>query len=61
MWSPGSVMAREACDTSSLRSAFRAEVKLSTRATAVTGGLVAIIALPAWAGFDHLVDPENDA
>ena len=54
-------MAREARDTSSLRSAFRAEVKVSTRATAVTGGLIAIVALPAWAGFDHLVDPEHAA
>lgn len=54
-------MARDALDTSRLRSAFRAEVKGSTRATAVTGSLIAIIALPAWAGFDHLVDPENAA
>ena len=54
-------MPREARDNSSLRSAFRAEVKVSTRATAVTGGLIAIIALPAWAVFDHLVDPEHAA
>jgi diguanylate cyclase (GGDEF)-like protein len=54
-------MARDARDITSMRSAFRAEVKGSTRATAVTGGLVAIIALPAWAGFDHLVDPEHAA
>ena len=45
--------------TPGLRSAFRAEVKRSTQATAAAAGLVVIIRLPAWAGFDHLVDPAH--
>ena len=52
-------MAGDAFHTPELRSAFSAEVKRSTHATAVAAGLMAIIALPAWAGFDHLVDPEH--
>jgi diguanylate cyclase (GGDEF)-like protein len=34
-------------------------VQRATRATAVAGGLVAIVAFPAWAVFDHLVDPAH--
>jgi diguanylate cyclase (GGDEF)-like protein len=52
-------MGKPALDTSGLRGAFREEVKRATHATAVAGGLMAIIAMPAWAGFDHLVDPSN--
>ena len=52
-------MGKPAFDNSGLRGAFREEVKRSTHATAVAGGLMAIIALPAWAGFDHLVDPQH--
>ncbi len=52
-------MAGHAFHTPGLRSAFRAEVKRSTQATAVAAGLVVIIGMPAWAGFDHLVDPEH--
>ena len=52
-------MAGDAFHTPGLRSAFSAEVKRSTQATAVAAGLIAIIAMPAWAGFDHLVDPEH--
>jgi diguanylate cyclase (GGDEF)-like protein len=52
-------MAGDTLDTSRLRAAFAAEVKRATRATAVTGGLIAIVAFPAWAGFDHLVDPTH--
>ena len=52
-------MGKRAFDNSGLRGAFRAEVKRSTHATAVAGGLMAIIAMPVWAGFDHLVDPQN--
>ena len=44
-----------------MRAAFRAEVKLSTRATALAGGALAIVAFPAWAIFDHLVDPAHAA
>ena len=37
-------------DTTRLREAFRAEVKRATRATAVAGGLIAILAVkPPWA------------
>jgi len=52
-------MGKLALDNSGLRGAFREEVKRSTHATAVAGGLMAIIAMPIWAGFDHLVDPQN--
>ena len=48
-------------DPSRLRAAFRAEVRQATRATAIAGGLIAILAFPAWAGFDHLVDPAHGA
>src|SRR5919112_715060 len=54
-------MARDAFDINCLRAAFRAEVKEATRATAFTGGLVAIVAMPAWVGFDYLVDPDHAA
>jgi len=52
-------MVREAFDSQGLRDAFRAEVRRSTRATAVAAGLIAIVAMPAWAGFDFLVDPAH--
>ena len=48
-------------DTSRLRASFAAEVKRATRITALTGGVIAIVAFPAWAGFDHLVDPSHGA
>jgi diguanylate cyclase (GGDEF)-like protein len=48
-------------DNARLREAFRAEVKSATRATAVIGGLIAIVAFPVWGGFDHLVDPTHGA
>jgi diguanylate cyclase (GGDEF)-like protein len=54
-------MAGEIRDNSRLRTAFRAEVKHATRRTALAGGLIAIVAFPAWAGFDHLVDPAHGA
>ncbi|MGI8750000.1 MAG: diguanylate cyclase [Thermoleophilaceae bacterium] len=38
---------------------FRAEVKTSTRATGIVGGAVAIVAMPAWIGFDYVVEPEH--
>ena len=46
-------------DTLGVRRAFRAEVKRSTHATVLAAGFIAIFALPAWAGFDHLVEPEH--
>jgi diguanylate cyclase (GGDEF)-like protein len=52
-------MGSDAFDTRGLRSAFRAEVKRSTHTTALAAGLLAIIVMPAWAGFDHVVDPEH--
>ncbi len=54
-------MGKPAFDTTGLRGAFSEEVKRSTHATAVAGGLMAIVAMPAWAGFDHLVDPQHAA
>jgi len=44
-------------DNVDVRAAFRAEVRRSTRATAIATGLIAIFAFPAWAGFDYLVEP----
>jgi diguanylate cyclase (GGDEF)-like protein len=46
-------------DARQLRASFRAEVRRSTRATALAGGVIAIIAFPSWALFDHLVDPSH--
>src|SRR5919112_2292723 len=54
-------MPGEIRDSNRPRAAFRAEVKRATRGTAVTGGLIAIVAFPVWAGFDHLVDPAHGA
>jgi diguanylate cyclase (GGDEF)-like protein len=48
-------------DSNRLRAAFRAEVQGATRSTAVAGGVIAIVAFPLWAGFDHLVDPTHGA
>lgn len=36
---------------------FQAEVKSSTRATGAVAGIVAVVGLPAWIGFDHIVEP----
>jgi diguanylate cyclase (GGDEF)-like protein len=46
-------------DARRLRADFRAEVRQATRTTAVAGGVIAIIAFPSWAFFDHLVDPSH--
>lgn len=54
-------MAEDDSHTSARRAAFDAEVKRSTRATAVAAGLLAIVAFPAWAIFDRLVDPSHSA
>jgi diguanylate cyclase (GGDEF)-like protein len=51
-------MAGDASDNS-LKAAFRAEVRRATRQTAVAGGVIAIVGFPAWAIFDHLVDPSH--
>jgi diguanylate cyclase (GGDEF)-like protein len=52
-------MAEDDSHTSARRAAFAAEVKRSTRATAVAAGLIAIVAFPTWAIFDRLVDPSH--
>ena len=52
-------MAGDDLDARRLRAAFRAEVRHATRTTAVAGGVIAIIAFPSWAIFDHLVDPSH--
>src|SRR4051794_11936763 len=46
-------------DARRLRADFRAEVRQATRTTALAGGVIAIIAFPSWAIFDHLVDPSH--
>src|SRR3954447_19707978 len=46
-------------DATRLRADFRAEVRQATRTTALAGGVIAIIAFPSWAVFDHLVDPSH--
>jgi diguanylate cyclase (GGDEF)-like protein len=52
-------MAGDELDAGRLRAAFRAEVRIATRTTAVAGGLIAILAFPVWSIFDHLVDPAH--
>jgi diguanylate cyclase (GGDEF)-like protein len=52
-------MAGDHLDAGRLRADFRAEVRQATRTTAVAGGVIAIIAFPSWAFFDHLVDPSH--
>lgn len=44
-----------------LRKRFRGEVKAKTRATGISAGLIAVVAFPAWVGFDYLVEPQNAA
>ena len=46
-------------DARKLRAGFRSEVRRATRVTALAGGVIAIIAFPSWAIFDHLVDPSH--
>jgi diguanylate cyclase (GGDEF)-like protein len=52
-------MAGQDLDARRLRAAFRVEVRRATWTTAVAGGVIAIIAFPSWAIFDHLVDPSH--
>jgi diguanylate cyclase (GGDEF)-like protein len=52
-------MAGQDLDARRLRAAFRVEVRHATWTTAVAGGVIAIIAFPSWAIFDHLVDPSH--
>jgi diguanylate cyclase (GGDEF)-like protein len=52
-------MAGPDLDARRLRADFRAEVRQATRTTAIAGGVIAIIAFPSWAFFDHLVDPSH--
>jgi diguanylate cyclase (GGDEF)-like protein len=50
-----------AMGTEELRARFREEVKQKTRSTGISAGLIAVIAFPAWAGFDYLIEPANAA
>ncbi len=52
-------MVPDALDSRRLRAAFRAEVRRATRTTAIAGGVIAIVAFPLWAIFDHVVDPTH--
>jgi diguanylate cyclase (GGDEF)-like protein len=52
-------MAGQDLDARRLRAAFRVEVRDATWTTAVAGGVIAIVAFPSWAIFDHLVDPSH--
>jgi len=52
-------MTAEALENRKVRAAFQAEVRRSTHATALAGGLIALVVMPCWIGFDHLVDPAN--
>jgi diguanylate cyclase (GGDEF)-like protein len=54
-------MPADTLDSNRLRPAFRAEVKRTTRTTAIAAGAIAIVAFPIWAGFDRLVDPAHSA
>jgi diguanylate cyclase (GGDEF)-like protein len=38
---------------------FRLEVKAATRLTGKVAGILAVLALPAWIGFDHVVEPDQ--
>ena len=40
-------------------SAFQEEVKQSTRSTGIVAGAVAVVAFPAWIGFDRVLDPAH--
>ena len=62
-WSAGRC-ARRPMDTDilenrSLRAAYRSEVKRRTRSTALAAGLIAIVGIPSWAVFDHIVAPDQ--
>src|SRR5688572_15283384 len=43
------------------RDEFRREVKERTRSTGISAALIAVVAFPAWAGFDYLIEPGNAA
>ena len=43
-----------------LEARFRREVKEKTRTTSRYAGLIAIVAFPAWGGFDYLVLNSSD-
>jgi len=54
-------MAQVAAGSGELEDRFRREVKEKTWTTARYTGLIAVVAFPAWAGFDYLVEPDNAA
>ena len=45
--------------TAELRRAFRAEIKRSTHDSAALLGAIGLVAVPAWAIVDHLLEPAN--
>lgn len=51
-------MAEAASTGDGIEERFREEVRRNTHLTGIVGGVVAIIAFPAWAAFDWLVAPE---
>jgi diguanylate cyclase (GGDEF)-like protein len=58
-WAARRPMDTDTLENRSLRPAFRAEVKRRTRSTALAGGLIAVVGMPSWAVFDHLVAPDQ--
>jgi diguanylate cyclase (GGDEF)-like protein len=52
-------MAQVEAGSAELHAQFRREVTAKTRTTGIYAGLIAVIAFPAWAGFDYLVEPET--
>ncbi|MGI8462630.1 MAG: diguanylate cyclase [Solirubrobacterales bacterium] len=57
MGAAAEVSARGSADE--LKAAFRQEVKEKTRSTAISAGLLGVVAFPVWIGFDFLVEPGN--
>ncbi len=50
---------RTPADSDDAKQRFRRQVKAATRSTGLTAGAIAVVAYPAWALFDHLVEPES--
>ena len=44
-----------------IQDAFRRESKRDSRSTAISAGVIAVVAFPLWAGFDYLIEPSNAA
>ncbi|HYH62870.1 MAG TPA: diguanylate cyclase [Solirubrobacterales bacterium] len=50
---------RTRADPDDVEKRFRRQVKAATRSTGLIAGAIAVIAYPAWALFDYLVEPES--